>query len=65
MKLKRWAIYDGIAGDYYYKRFFFKQNAEAEINAIIFHYTMDLIGQDEDQHLTLEELESIVLVELE
>jgi len=66
MKIKRWAIYDGISSEYYDKRFFFRKNAEREVEGIIFYHTMDLIGSGEEPpHLTLDEIESIKIVELE
>jgi len=66
MKIKRWAIYDGIVKEYYYKRFFFRSNAEREVEGIIFYHTMDLLASGcDDPHLTLEEIESIKIVELE
>jgi hypothetical protein len=62
MKIKRWAIYDGVAKQYYPKRFIFRANAVRAREDLIFGYGLDLIPIDDV--LTVEEIDSIQVVEL-
>lgn len=62
MKIKRWAIYDGVAEEYYSKRFVFRRNAETAAKNIVYRYILDCIPVDDV--LSAEEIESIRVVEL-
>lgn len=62
MKIKRWAVYDGIAGEYYPRRFIFRANAVRAVTEILNNYESDLVSLDDV--LTHEEIDSVKIVEL-
>lgn len=62
MKIKRWAVYDGIAKQYYPKTFIFRFNADRIREYLLYSYSLDLIPIDDV--LTYEEIDSIRIVEL-
>jgi hypothetical protein len=62
MKIKRWAVYDGVAKQYSPKRFIFRRNAEFHVNDLLFSHGMDCVAVGD--MLTFEEIDETKVVEL-